>query len=50
VIEQRIIVAQALYACGAALCVFSTAWSLGFIILAQLNYAIGLGPLRRLVP
>jgi uncharacterized membrane protein len=50
VIERRIIVAQALYALGAALCIFSTGWSLGFIILVQLNYAVGLGPLRRLVP
>jgi uncharacterized membrane protein len=50
VIEKRIIVAQALYALGAALCVFSTGWSLGFIVLLQLNYAVGLGPLRRLIP
>jgi uncharacterized membrane protein len=49
-ITRRIVVAQALYAFGAALCVISTAWSLGFIILVQLNYAVGIGPLRRLVP
>jgi uncharacterized membrane protein len=49
-ITRRIVVSQALYAVGAALCVFSTSWSLGFIILAQLNYAVGLGPLRRLLP
>jgi hypothetical protein len=35
-----VIVAQALYAVGAALCVFSTAWSIGFIVLLQLNYAL----------
>ncbi len=37
-IERRIIIAQALYAFGAALCIFSTIWSLGFIVLVQLNY------------
>jgi uncharacterized membrane protein len=40
-VERRIFVAQALYALGAALCVFSTYWSIGFIILVQLNYVIG---------
>ena len=49
-IERRILVAQALYALGAALCVFSTYWSLAFIIILQLNYAIGLGPLRKWLP
>ncbi|HEX3756882.1 MAG TPA: TMEM175 family protein [Rhizomicrobium sp.] len=39
-IYRRIIVAQALYAVGAALCVFSTLWSIGFIMLLQLNYAL----------
>src|SRR5579863_9149070 len=39
-IYRRIIVAQALYAFGAALCVFSTYWSIGFIVLLQLNYAL----------
>ena len=39
-IYRRIIVAQALYAVGAALCVFSTYWSIGFIVLLQLNYAL----------
>jgi len=39
-IKRRIIVAQSLYAFGAVLCVFSTYWSIGFIVLVQLNYAI----------
>jgi uncharacterized membrane protein len=39
-IYRRIIVAQALYAFGAVLCVFSTYWSIGFIVLLQLNYAL----------
>jgi uncharacterized membrane protein len=39
-IYRRIIVAQLLYAVGAALCVFSTYWSIGFIVLLQLNYAL----------
>ncbi|HQT64207.1 MAG: hypothetical protein B7Z75_09000 [Acidocella sp. 20-57-95] len=37
-IERRIIIAQSLYAFGAALCVFNTYYSLGFIVLVQLNY------------
>jgi uncharacterized membrane protein len=40
-VERRIFVAQALYAAGALLCVFDTYWSIGFIILVQLNYVIG---------
>jgi len=36
----RIIVAQSLYAFGAALCLFSNYLSIGFIVLIQLNYAI----------
>lgn len=39
-IRRRVIVAQALYAFGALLCVYSTYWSIGFIVLVQLNYAI----------
>jgi uncharacterized membrane protein len=39
-IKRRIVVAQALYAFGAALCVINTYWSIGFIVLVQLNYAI----------
>jgi len=39
-IERRILIAQTLYAFGALLCVFSTYWSIGLIVLVQLNYAI----------
>ncbi len=39
-IRRRIVIAQALYAMGAALCFFNTYWSIGFIVLLQLNYAI----------
>ena len=39
-IERRIAIAQSLYATGALLCVFSTYWSIAFIVLVQLNYAI----------
>ncbi len=39
-VERRIVIAQALYAFGAALCVFSTYASLGFIVIVQLNYAL----------
>ncbi len=47
---RRIVVAQALYAAGAALCAYSTTLSLGVIVLLQLNYVIAprLGPLSRL--
>jgi uncharacterized membrane protein len=43
---RRIIHAQSLYAFGAALCVFSTYFSIGFIVLVQLYYALapGFGP------
>jgi uncharacterized membrane protein len=37
--QRRILLAQALYALGAALCVFSTYLSIGFIVLVQLNFA-----------
>jgi uncharacterized membrane protein len=49
-LERRIVVAQVLYAVGAALCVFNTYWSIGFILLVQVNYAIAprFGPLYRL--
>jgi uncharacterized membrane protein len=39
-IFKRIVYAQALYAVGAGLCIFSTAWSIAFIVAVQLNYAI----------
>ena len=49
-LEVRIVLSQCLYAVGAALCVFNTYWSIGFILLVQINYAIApkLGPLYRL--
>jgi TMEM175 potassium channel family protein len=40
VIKRRIVIAQALYAFGALLCVFDSYWSIAFIVLVQLNYAI----------
>jgi uncharacterized membrane protein len=39
-IRRRIVFAQALYAVAAALCFFSNYWSIGLIVLLQLNYAI----------
>lgn len=49
-IERRIFIAQSLYAFGALLCVISTYWSIAFIMLVQLNYAIAprILPLTRL--
>lgn len=49
-VRLRIIVAQALYAIGAALSVFGTWWAIGFIFLVQLNYALAppIPGLRRL--
>lgn len=44
---RRIQIAQLLYALGAALCVFNTYWSIGFIVLVQLNYALAPGSWRR---
>lgn len=38
-LERRIVIAQILYAIGAALCSFNTYWSIGFILLVQINYA-----------
>jgi uncharacterized membrane protein len=40
-VRRRIYIAQGLYAVGAALCLFSTYWSIGFIILVQLIYVLG---------
>jgi uncharacterized membrane protein len=37
---RRILIAQSLYAVGAALCFISTWVSIGVIVLVQLNYAI----------
>jgi uncharacterized membrane protein len=39
-IRRRIFGAQALYAFGALLSVFNTYWSIAFIVLVQLNFAI----------
>ncbi|MBI3477879.1 MAG: DUF1211 domain-containing protein [Acidobacteria bacterium] len=49
-IERRILIAQLLYAVGAALCVVSTYLSIGFIVLVQLNYAVAPRLLRRSRP
>ncbi len=38
-VRRRILIAQALYLLGALLCFISVYWSIGFIILVQLNYA-----------
>ena len=50
VTDRRILIAQALYAFGALLCVFSTYASIAFIVLVQLNYALAprIRPLYRL--
>jgi len=40
---RRIITGQSLYALGASLCIFNTYWSIAFIVLVQLHYAIGFG-------
>lgn len=40
VLRRRILGAQALYAFGAALVVLGTTWSIAFIVLVQLNFAI----------
>jgi TMEM175 potassium channel family protein len=47
-IERRIVIAQALYAFGALLCIVSTYWSIACIVLVQLNYAIAPRLPRRL--
>jgi uncharacterized membrane protein len=39
-VQRRILVAQALYGFGAALCLINTYVSIGFIVLVQLNFAI----------
>jgi uncharacterized membrane protein len=44
---RRIMIAQALYAFGALLCVFNNYWSIGFIVLLELNYAFAPGFGRR---
>jgi hypothetical protein len=37
---RRVLIAQSLYAAGAALCVINTWVSIGAIVLVQLNYAV----------
>lgn len=37
---RRIIIAQSLYAFGAALCLINTYWSIAFIVLVQINYVV----------
>jgi uncharacterized membrane protein len=37
---RRILIAQALYAFGALLCLFDTYWSMAFILAVQVNYAV----------
>ncbi len=39
-IKRRIVIAQSLYALGALLCLVHPYWSIGLIILVQLNYVI----------
>jgi uncharacterized membrane protein len=39
-IVRRIVVAQTLYACGAALCFIGTYYAIAAIVLVQVNYAI----------
>ena len=39
-IKRRIVIAQSLYAFGALLCFINTYWSIAFIVLVQLNYAV----------
>ena len=39
-IKRRIVIAQSFYVFGALLCMVSTYWSIGFIVLVQLNYVI----------
>lgn len=39
-VRRRVVFAQGLYALGALLCLINTYWSIGFIFLVQLNYAV----------
>ena len=49
-VQRRIVIAQALYAVGAVLCVINTSVSIVVIVLVQLNYVIAprIRPLYRL--
>lgn len=44
---RRIVIGQSLYALGALLSVVSTYWSIGFIVLVQLNYVFAVRYWRR---
>lgn len=46
-IRRRMLMGQSLYAFGALLCAFNTYWSIAFIVLVQLNYAIAPGSRRK---
>jgi uncharacterized membrane protein len=48
-VRRRILVAQALYAFGALLCIVDTYISIAFIVLVQLNYVFApkIGPLAK---
>ncbi len=39
-ITRRILIAQGLYGVGALLCLIGTGWSIGFVVLVQLCYAL----------
>jgi len=39
-VNRRVLMAQVFYAIGTALCVLNNYWSISFIVLMQLNYAI----------
>jgi uncharacterized membrane protein len=39
-IKRRILIAQALYALGALLCIVNTYWSIAVFVVVQLNYAL----------
>ncbi len=41
---RRIVIAQSLYAFGALLCIVSTYWSIAFIVMVQLYYALAPQP------
>ncbi|HEX3748257.1 MAG TPA: TMEM175 family protein [Bryobacteraceae bacterium] len=41
-IRRRIVIAQSLYALGAALCLIDTYWSIGLMMTVQTGYALGL--------
>lgn len=46
-LKRRLVYSQALYMLGASLCFFNTYLSIGFILLVQLNYALGISDWKR---